>query len=152
MGNADVNLRRVERIGFHHSDTITQNMEARRAGGGSPPPGFSADMYRIRVPSSTSELYCLPSTPNSLITSATRWIFCAFTGPVGNPGSAMTTVTRLGKSSAFAMAARTTGGSVAAIVWPSSIARTKAAAVFGCFSAHAWVATYPSMGRFSVAA
>jgi hypothetical protein len=32
MRNADVNLRRVERIGFHHSDTITQNMEARRAG------------------------------------------------------------------------------------------------------------------------
>jgi len=49
------------------------------------------------------------------------------------------------------IAARTMVGSVSASSWPASIARTNAATVFGCCWAHAWVATYPSIGKSSVA-
>ena len=63
----------------------------------------------------------------------------------------MTAVTMGASWSATAMAARTAVGSLLASVCPSSIARTNAAAVFGCCRVHAWVAMYPSIGKFTVA-
>ena len=83
--------------------------------------------------------------------SAVRWMRLSSTGPIGNPGSAMTAVTTGVSWSDSAMAARTAVGSLSASVCPSSIARTNAAAVFGCCRIHFWVATYPSMGKFTVA-
>ncbi len=113
--------------------------------------GNEAIIDLTRLPLWTSLASFSGSMPNWSMESAIRWIRTSSTGPVGNPGSAMTEVTDRGSASDFAMAASATAGSTSAICWPCSMARTNAAAVAGCSFAQAWVTTYPSMGKFMVA-
>ena len=81
---------------------------------------------------------------------ATPWMAVDFGGLMGNPGSVMAAVTLGGSWSYFAMATWAAGASSFGHQLSRFDRPRNAAAVFGCCSVHAWVATYPSMGKFTI--